>query len=310
MPSELNILAPPRTGDLEVDAPVTAGRRPHRRGRAIAAFVVAAGLSIALAGQGDATDSAVRRAWRLEAKFQFREAHGVIEQAGDSRPARFARAMTLLNVPPKTQDNIAWAADLLADLAQQPDDIGISAKYFLARIEQAHRYQPNVDRALALYEELIDRHLDHYFGQMALVKWAIVKLYDPRLDQAEREALFDRVEAMGAKLTRDDPRRSFAQVLADAMCRFEQPDARALKHLLVVDELGAMTRTSEADLYVRIGELARLSGQTELARRYYRRMLEQFPRDIRVFMVRQRLAGLDAKPDATARTGADGGDRP
>lgn len=258
---------------------------------ALALFVLGPALAVGLAGDDARSMEKVAAAWRAEAGHQFRRAHEQFQRAGESREARFGRAVTLLNVQPKTRDNIEAAAEAFRALhAQTPDDeVGVAARYFLARVEQMHRYQPKPDRAMAHFAALFAEHPNHFYGQLALVKWGMLRLYDPANTEADRADLLDELEAKGRRLNHEDARRSFHMMMADAICRFERSDERAMEHLLVVDELGVMTRTAEADLYVRIGELARLAGRLDLARRYYRRMLERFPRDTRGYMVRERL---------------------
>jgi len=260
------------------------------------AGLAAIALSAAPAKEAGAPQSPIERGWRLEMQSQFREAHETFAAAADSRDVRFARAMTLLNVQPKTRGNIDEAASALQALAAEDsrDDIGVAAKYFLGRIEEAHRYEPDVQRALEIYTELIREHPEHYYGQMALVKWGVLRLYDPAGD-AGRRAVLDELRAVGKRLTHRDAQRAFHMMLADAICRFELSDALALEHLLAAARLGAATRMAEADLYVRVGELARIEGKTDLAAEYYRRMLERFPRDTRAYMIRQRLRDLGAE---------------
>ncbi len=279
---------------------MTGRRRTGRRSRAraltaVSAVLVGAAISACLAGDAPDARSAVQHGWREMSRLQFRRAHEALQTTGPMREARFARAMALLNVQPKTRTNIDAADDALRTLTAEDgdDEWGVAAQYFLARIEQVHRYEPDRTRALEMYARLKNEHPDHYYGQMAAVKWAILRIYDPDGDAASRAGVLDELEPLGEILTDDDAARSFHLVMADAYCRFELSNARPIEHLLAVDRLGIATRRSEADLYVRIGELARLEGRTDLAREYYRRLLEGFPRDARAYMVRQRLKELD-----------------
>jgi tetratricopeptide (TPR) repeat protein len=220
-------------------------------------------------------------AWRDAARLLVDDAHRQFVARGD----RLGEAIALLNVQPKTSGNIERAAELL-DRLRGADEIGIAATYYLARLEQIHRFRPNPQRALALYAELFRQHPHHPLAQSGVVKAALMRLYGGDADFAE-------IEASGRQLTIPEAVRDFHLALADAAGRLNLPAEKQLEHLLVVERVGVAKRKTAADLYVRIAELARESGRAELARQFYGKFLAEFPNDQRVRLVKERLAGTN-----------------
>ena len=257
------------------------------------------------AGEGRAAEATLTDAWRdahhllvNEAADQFDE----IARRGGLREAQLGLAVTLINCQPLTQGNVDRAAGILESLRSADDDdqTGIAAAYYLARVEQVHRFQPDPARALTLYDELAARHPSHRLGQMALVKAGMIRLFQVRPIE-EQLRLFDRIAAGGKALTDPDARRDFHLMLADAATMMQLSDERALEHLIEADRAGLAKRKTAGDVWVRIGELARKLHRTDLAATYYRRFAEEFPRDERTLLVRQRLGELPASAPAEGR---------
>ena len=280
-----------------------AGSRRLRRGVAavsvgLAAVVLAVAVAVVAVAANPASDQIVGRGWEALSRLLFREAHDHFTAAQPTREARYGQAMALINLQPKTRDNVATAIVMLRELiADDPDDpTGIAARYFLARTQQLHPFETDVDRALELFDQLIADHPHHYLGEMALVKSGMLRLYAPEAGDRRAE-LFVALEAAGAKLGHDDAIRDFHLMMADAAGRRGLGQAAALEHLLIVLEVGVATRNLEADLHVRIGELARLTDRPALAAEHYRALLEKFPRDARRYMIEQRLDQVAGERD-------------
>lgn len=204
------------------------------------------------------------------------------------RESQLGLAISLLNIQPKTEANLERAEALLrkVELENADDMVGITALYFRARLEQIHRLQPDSAKAVSLYEELIAKHPEHPFAQIAVVKLALLRLYS---SAADRKAMLAEVAATGANLTFPPAIRDFHLLLADLYARWEVSDAESLAHLLAAYRSGALTGKTVGDVFVRIAELSRLQGETAQASEFYRKFLERFPRDLRSFTVRQRL---------------------
>lgn len=229
--------------------------------------------------------------WQDLARMREGAAVAQFERHSD-RESQLGLAISLLNVQPKTESNLARAEALLREVERgNADDLaGITALYYRARLEQIHRLEPNGEKAARLFEELIARHAEHPFAQVAVVKLALLRLYSQA--RPDRRRVLQEVALSGANLTFPPAIRDFHLVLADACARWEVSDAESLAHLLAAYRSGALSGKMVGDVCVRIAELSRLQGQNAQAAEFYQKFLAAFPRDLRSFTVRRRLEGL------------------
>ncbi|MDF3056327.1 MAG: hypothetical protein K0R17_542 [Rariglobus sp.] len=242
--------------------------------------------------------------WDQAALGLFKDAHASFAQqaAAADREARFGEAVTLINLQPKTDTNLDRAASLLTAIAatDATDELGVSSRYYLARIAQIHRASPDNAAALRIYRELAGLSSPHALAQRAVVHVALLELFDPRLAPAEIRPGFDRLAARGATLTDPSALRDFHLVMGDAALRFNLGETIALDHLLAADRAGIVRATTQRDTWVRIAELARRTGRNDVAITYYRHFLDKFLRDSRRLMITERLAALTATQPAEA----------
>ena len=91
--------------------------------------------------------NALEAAWDKVLLLQHREAYRDFSMAGASldghaREAKFAQAVILLSLQPRTRSNIRSAEKLFRDLAHsEPNDrLGLWAQYYLARIPHIPRF--------------------------------------------------------------------------------------------------------------------------------------------------------------------------
>jgi hypothetical protein len=234
--------------------------------------------------------------WNLTAFGLLKEAHTAFAaQPASDREARFGEAVTLINLQPKTDPNLDRAAVLLSAIASAnaTDDLGLSARYYLARIPQSHRATPDTAAALVIFRELASLDSPHPLAQRAVVQVALLELFEPRVPAADVRARFDRLAVRGATLTDPSAVRDFNMVMADAALRFKYDDSLALDHLLAADRAGIARAATRRDTWLRIAELARRSGRHDVSKTYYTRFLENFPRDARRLLVQERLSASD-----------------
>lgn len=226
-----------------------------------------------------------------DAYAKFTAAHG--RKDGDSREIDYGLAVSLLNLQPKTSSNIDRAAQLFTQItAANPDDeLGIASLYFLARLEQVHRSTPDVPKALALYGHLVDRHPEHLLAQLAVTKIAILKLYNSPLNSNKRKALAE-IEKLAPLLKDPLARANFDYIVGTACIRFKLGDQKAMDYLIEADRIGIPVEILASHALVRIGNLATRLGQRDVAIAYFERFVQEFPRDIRNFTVRQKLVEL------------------
>ncbi len=228
-----------------------------------------------------------------EAERAFREPATRADAAG--REARFGRAVMLLGVQPKTGANLAEARTLLSALRveKSDDESGIAALFYLARLAQLHEAKPNLTEARARFRELAEKHPDHFFGQLARLKLAMLALYDPD-SGALPAARIAEAEGWGRGITLPSLAGDFHWLMAEGILRFSTDHAPAIEHLLAMERIGTAVRDqTRSNLFVTLGELARIAGRRELADRSYRQFLEAFPRDARSGTIRRRLAEVE-----------------
>jgi hypothetical protein len=264
---------------------------------AFAKRVAAALCGLSVGHAQDTPPAGMEAAWSEGAQLSFADAARHFAKLGDTREARFGRAVMLLNAQPKTNANVAEGRALLLALRREraDDDAGIGALYYLARVAQFHEARPDLAGARAHFATLIAQHGDHFYGQLARLKLATLALYDA----ADSSSPADRLaaaEALGAPLRHPGVTRDFHLLAAEAYLRFNLSLERALAHFLAAEATGAPVRdVVRSALFIQIGECARELGRHELARRFYGRFLAEFPRDARGSTVRARLAGLPAE---------------
>lgn len=241
-------------------------------------------------------------AWRSTTLNLFKEAHQTFA-AEDGPEATLGEALTLLVIQPKTAANVDKAAALLSALAAGSSDLADeraqTALYYLGRIEQVHRQTPDPAAARRHFDRLITAAPAGFWAQQAVVKRALIDLYDQEISEETRRARFDVLVAQAAALAHDGARRDLSLLLADTALQFGYGQDLALTLLLQADAAGVVRKTEVAHVWVRIGELARILGRAGIARDYYERFLKAYPRDGRVLLIRERLAELLAPAPAT-----------
>jgi tetratricopeptide (TPR) repeat protein len=243
-------------------------------------------------------------AWQDAALYLFNDAHRAFQEGLAAHPAgpnaresSFGEAMTLLNVQPQTEDRVTQAAALLTRLKQANanDPVGIAAWYFLARIAQVHQARPDPERALATYDALAAAHPDALFGQLALLKSLVLRLYAPGPPAEARRRLAD-AESLAARFPDPAMLAEYHLVMFAAYARYRLDERAQLAHLLAADRAGITRPEQLNESLFSTAELARELGDRALAIVYYKRFLAEFPSDFRAYHVRERLAALGAPP--------------
>jgi tetratricopeptide (TPR) repeat protein len=264
-------------------------------------FIFCAVPGVALpAGAKDpaAGEEALRGGRHLVTQFHFNEAldsFRAAERGGaDQREARFGQALALLNTQPQTARNIAQATQLLDALIADPGDgkLEVAARYFRARIAHHHQSPVNLADAAERYAALYRDHPQNRLGQQAMVKLAILRLYDPA-GQTSRAEIVAELGRLASEFPDAVARRDLHLVLGNAVLFFDLPGELALGHLIAAMDAGIQGYTSRGNVLVAMGEIARELGRNELAAQYYREFLKLHRRDNRAFTVSQRLAGLE-----------------
>lgn len=257
---------------------------------------------IAFLGSATASAETLAEGWRALADYRADDAVGIFERlaAGADpaagREARFGRAVALLARQPITPVQIEAARGILSELAAAgADDAGLGARFYLARIAQHHAAQPDEAAAARLYRELIALRPESVWAQTALSRLAILQIYalDPALAPAERVAGAEQLIA----LARSPAAQSELHwLVAEAIFYYRLPPLPALPHLLAAERLGRLDAVTHADVLVQIAALSLKAGDPAQARAYFQKLLDTYPRDQRGYMVKRKLAELDAHP--------------
>ena len=234
-------------------------------------------------------------AWEKTTLYLFKDAYRDFRRL-DSREARLGRAALLLLQQPKTQANLDQAVAELETLAAATpaDESAISARYLLGRIAHTHRTPADLPAAAAHYRRLVAEHPAHLLADQALIKLALIEIYQPGLAPEERLARFDRYGRQADELRRAGSRRDLHLLLANACANLRLDDALALRHYMAAERAGVGNPVLRANVIVAAGELARRLGRADLAREYFERYLAEFSRDYRRAFVKDKLAALPA----------------
>jgi len=234
--------------------------------------------------------------WRKVGAYDSDGPHAVFARA-QGREARLGEAVTLLNLQPKTARNIERAALLLDEVAAADpgDELGISARYLRARLEEVHRSEPQPAEAARRYLELTRTGGAHPLAQQAVVRLTLLRLYpfDETGTPSERLAA---AEALGAGLSDPAAIRDHAMLVGQACLYYQLPLTQARRHLERALAAGVLGSAIRADLLVTLGEISRELGDAPRAEQAYRAYLRENPQGDRTSAVKRRLAELPAPP--------------
>ncbi len=193
------------------------------------------GLAASIRPNARAADD-VAGAWELVARHLPGDAQArLAPPAIAGREAALARAAVAMDSQPMTDERLTTVVTQLAELARGDDEVGQAAAYLVGRMYQVHFFQPDPARAARAYEELVARHPDSYWAQLARVKLAVLRLYllpEPAAPAARVEA----AEALLAQVTVPELRRDLHIVIGRARLFHRLPGA--LPHLREAARIG------------------------------------------------------------------------
>lgn len=270
---------------------------PHPgRGRQGAAAPSPAGP----AGAAGDTGGRLTEAWQSLANYRpdlaLRQ-FGLLPARGiGSRQAAFGYALSLVAQEQPIPGRLERAVSILSSLAGGAnDDISCGALFFLGRIAENRRDQPDPAGALRYFGRLVAMHGASAWAQASIPRLAILLLYTPAGPPGSAERLAA-AEALAPLALEPRAIAELHVVMADAVFFHRLPDLRALPHLVAAERTGALDGPTRADVLVQIGELSRLAGDNTAADRSYRAFLSGYPRDYRCYAVGRLLARAPGPP--------------
>ncbi len=235
--------------------------------------------------------------WKKLSLYLTEEAARMLEELPETttpeaqREREFCATVVHLDRQPLSESRLDVVERRLQALlaVESNDEIGRASRYVLGRIAQLYRTQPDVAKAADYYRGLVRQSGSDTWGAQARMKLALLTLYvlpAPTPDERIAEVADFLAEA-------DDPMvvRDLHRLLARAILFYNLPPRQALDHLLQADEIGGLSGTQGADQLVQIGELAWDEGKKEMAIHFYERLQKEYPRDPRIFVMNERLAG-------------------
>lgn len=235
--------------------------------------------------------------WALISSLQFNEARGAFSAADQDEPSnRFGLGVALLGSQPKTEANLARAETIFRELrdAAPTGDIGVRAGFFLGRVAHLHRQPSRWSEAAERYRATYDAAPAHPIAQRALVHWGIVVLLRANKAEDVREEL-ERFNAEIAKFTDEGSARDAHWVLMEFYERKLNDQAATLREVEAVLASAVPLRdVTRFGLLIQAAELSRLLGDTEKALKYFRAFVAHATRDSRIFLVKERIAELEA----------------
>ncbi|MEO6873211.1 MAG: hypothetical protein ABI222_00150 [Opitutaceae bacterium] len=246
-----------------------------------------------------AADVDLKPGWEALATYKTGQSLKVFDRAIKSdaaatvRTAKFGRAVALLDRQPVTPSQVEESRATFAALADSGgDDVAQGARFFLGRIAQHHLQQPNPEEAAHQYRQLIAEHENSIWAQTALSRLALLEIYalEPEASPAARIAEAEKLLAHARNASAET---ELHVAIANAIFFYRLPAEAALPHLLAAERLGRLDWTARAEALVQIAELSRLAGERAQAAKFYQTFLTENPRDLRHYIIKQRLAEME-----------------
>jgi tetratricopeptide (TPR) repeat protein len=241
-------------------------------------------------------------AWGSAAAFRFNEAYTEFEKLlsenpSDPREIKLGCATTLIGVQPETDSNIGKAAQLCQELITEngEDREGLLAAYLLARIEQFHREPANLEKAKEIYQGLLQKHPESLAARLAVGKLAVLKLYAEDSDPAAKKKFLAELETTLAGMPASAQCETFL-VMGSACLTYNLGEEKALQYLIAAEAADIPSVKLQGNTLVQIGLLSQKLGHKEAALKYYQKFITQYKRDTRNYLVRQKIAELQAAP--------------
>lgn len=238
-------------------------------------------------------------AWESASTFRSNEAYAEFSKVLSKKDANrreviLGQAAALIGVQPKTEGNINTAVEMCQKLVQENpgDTVGLLANFLLARIEQYHRQPANPQKAAEIYRQLLREHPESLVAQISSSKLAVLLLFSLTTAPDELKKNLEELDAILAKMPLVESRRDTLVVMGNACILFKLGDERALRYLIDAESAQIPSIKLRGDILLQIGSTAQKLNRKDVALKYYGMFVDQYRRDARNYMVRQKIAQL------------------
>lgn len=255
-------------------------------------------LCCALCGSGQTAegDAEIQSGWRELSRLNPVPAEKLFASV-HSREARLGAALATFTIQPHTSARREEAQRLLADLIEEnpDDDYGIAATYYRTRLSTEGSPPADTLTTINAYRQLLHEHPGNPIAELAAPKLAILLLYADVTAELW-EAHVAEITALLPQLVSPATQRDTRLALADALLRLHSDHARALPLIAYCLDRDLIVRPPRrGNLLLQAAESARLLHQPQEATRYYRRYLEEYPREFRTDEITRRLQALETE---------------
>lgn len=152
------------------------------------------------------------------------------------------------------------------------DAIALASEYYLARIMQSNPYERDISQAKTLYWELYDKWPERFFGQMALVKYVTLHVYDDVGDQDAQERI-ESVEPLIQDMSLPELKQNAHRILGEAYWTFDLDSTLAYEHFLEAYRIGIKIESIRIEVLERIARIGAEIGENERALKAYDELL-------------------------------------
>ena len=239
-------------------------------------------------------------------RLRFNEVYHQLREVKPQNPnhwghVNFGLAVAALNRQPRSEKTIAEAEALFEAVraADPAHDLGVASAYFIARIVQIHRFDPDEAEAGRMFRALSLAFPEHYFGQLAFLNYATIDIYRQPGAAAIGQALY-RLEEEGGFLTVPDVKRNFLRLLGETHVYYDISPRKGEDFFVAAMEVGFIRPGLRAKMLLRVAELARKRGDVATARKYYETLLAEFVRSRYRYITQKRLESLDMENTGAA----------
>lgn len=249
-------------------------------------------LSTALAKESSDLD----KGWIDASGFLFNDAYSFFSSKNPDDPTvQLGMASTLLNIQPRTSQNIQKAEAILLNISRtQPPDSTVArlARFLEARILESYRTPPDLPAAMDHYRALLEAKTGLPLIEIAGSRLVIITTFESASHEDNLQAL-KKLEGIQEQIVTPEGLREFHLSMGSGILENRGDPTTALEHWIAADRIGFRRKENSISIWLNIARISQDIQRYDLAAIYYRKFLEAFPRDPRVHTVKARLATVE-----------------